>query len=402
MNRHLPLLILLTAFPPLSTDMYLGAIPILQKQWSQPLNIVNLTLLCFFITYCFCLLVYGPISDRFGRRPLLLVGVSIYILGSILSACSTGIVFLIVARIIQAAGGAAASALSLAMCKDLFEEKAREKILAHIAIIVAVAPMAAPVIGGWIIGLTSWRIVFVFQITMGLIALFGVIRMPETLKSITISSPKKILMSYVVLSRNKSYILHVIMLSVIIIPFFSFIGGSADIYIRQFHLSEHLFGYLFALNAFSLMLGPFIGSKLVKYIGSNKIITLGIIGVILGGLLMYLLRNIGFWGITLPMFIISFFIGLSRPSATNKALGQVEGGAGSASAFLVFFGYILGALGMWLISFNYVNKVQVLATFSIFAGVISLIIWAVIQRYSGNVHKVEKDLAINSEILFED
>jgi DHA1 family bicyclomycin/chloramphenicol resistance-like MFS transporter len=174
MNRIILLLALLTAFPPLSTDMYLPAIPLLQKQWHQPLVTVNLTLIGFFVTYCIFILIYGPISDQFGRRRPLMTGIGIYIAASLLCALSTGIGMLIAARVLQAAGAAAASALGLAMCKDLFDGSSRARIMAHIAVIMALAPMLAPIIGSWVLYLTSWPWVFVFQAAMGAAAFAGV------------------------------------------------------------------------------------------------------------------------------------------------------------------------------------------------------------------------------------
>ena len=115
MIRFILLLAILTAFPPLSTDMYLPAIPFLQSHWNQPLAVINLTLVLFFVVYCISLLIYGPLSDRFGRRPPLIVGIIIFIAGSLLCAAANGVEMLILARIIQAAGAASASAISMAI-----------------------------------------------------------------------------------------------------------------------------------------------------------------------------------------------------------------------------------------------------------------------------------------------
>jgi DHA1 family bicyclomycin/chloramphenicol resistance-like MFS transporter len=150
-NRPLLLLALLAAFPPLSTDMYLPAIPLLQQSWQQPLSIVNLTLVGFFVSYCVFLLFYGPLSDRFGRRPLLLVGIGIFILACLLCALADNVFSLIVFRVLQAAGAASASALALAISKDVYDVHEREHILAYIAVIMALAPLLAPVFGGWVL-----------------------------------------------------------------------------------------------------------------------------------------------------------------------------------------------------------------------------------------------------------
>src|SRR5512133_1089541 len=116
----LPLLALLTAFPALSTDMILPAVPSLARTWNQPLSVINLILVCFFVTYGFFLLFYGPISDRFGRRRPLLFGLAVYVVASLLCAFASNASILIGFRILQAAGAAASSSLSMAMTKDIF------------------------------------------------------------------------------------------------------------------------------------------------------------------------------------------------------------------------------------------------------------------------------------------
>jgi DHA1 family bicyclomycin/chloramphenicol resistance-like MFS transporter len=140
-SSRLLLLALLSAFPPLSTDMYLAAIPQLQRDWDESLVMVNFTLVGFFAAYCCCLLLYGPLSDRYGRKPPLLTGISVYILASLLCAVSTGVEMMIAARILQGAGAAAASSIVFAMSKDLYRGKERQKVFVHIGMIVAAAPV---------------------------------------------------------------------------------------------------------------------------------------------------------------------------------------------------------------------------------------------------------------------
>ena len=167
MKKIIGLLALLSAFPPLSTDMYLAAIPLLVEQWHAPLAMVNLTLVCFFVTYCGFLLIYGPLSDRYGRRPPLLVGISSICVASLFCAMANSVELMILARTLQGAGAASASAIALAISKDRFTGQIRQRVFIQIGIIVAAAPMLAPVIGGWIIELSSWRLVFVVQALMG-------------------------------------------------------------------------------------------------------------------------------------------------------------------------------------------------------------------------------------------
>src|SRR6056297_1504117 len=181
MKKWIGLLALLAAFPALSTDMYLPAIPSLARKWQQPLWIINLTLVCFFLTYSLFLLVYGPVSDRFGRKPLLKTGITVFILASFMCALAPDVFSLISFRILQAAGGACASSLALAVSRDVFDVKQREKVLAYIGVVVALCPMIAPMIGGWVLVFLSWRWVFVILGMAGAVALAGVLKMPETL-----------------------------------------------------------------------------------------------------------------------------------------------------------------------------------------------------------------------------
>ena len=140
-NKLLLLLALLAAFPPLSTDMYLPAIPLLQANWQVSLEVVNLTLVGFFVSYCICLLFYGPLADRFGRRPPLLAGIGLFILASLMCALVDNVASLIAFRVLQAAGAASASVLALAISKDVYLGHERERALAYMGVIMALAPM---------------------------------------------------------------------------------------------------------------------------------------------------------------------------------------------------------------------------------------------------------------------
>jgi DHA1 family bicyclomycin/chloramphenicol resistance-like MFS transporter len=374
-NKLLLLLALLAAFPPLSTDMYLAAIPLLQKTWNQPLAMVNLTLVCFFISYCVFLLFYGPLSDRFGRRPLLLAGIAIFIVGSLLCAISDQVVFLIVSRVIQGAGAASASTLSMAITKDVYKEHERGRILAYIGVIMALAPMLAPVFGGWVVTWFSWRWIFVLQGIIGSVAWIGVFRMSETLKIPSAMGVFQTAGIYLRLLRNRRYLGFSLMMSLVVLPHFAFIGGSADIYITGFGLSEQVFSYFFALNAASIMAGAFLCTRMLHRVGSRRILTLGFFGILLGGLGMLAQVFSGPWGLALPMALVSFSFGLSRPPSNNLVLEQVDQYAGAASSLLIFIYFMLGAFAMWLISLEWSDKVHTIGVLGALAGGLILGLW---------------------------
>lgn len=373
--RFLLLLALLSAFPPLSTDMYLPAIPLLVRRWQQPLAVVNLTLVGFFVGYCFFLLVYGPLSDRFGRRRPLLVGIGIFILASLLCAASNDVVSLIVFRVVQAAGAASASALALAISKDVYAGHERERILAWIGVIMSLAPMLAPVIGGWIMTWVSWRWVFVTQAAVALVAWAGVLRMSETLKHPSASGFLQTAGIYLELLGNRRYLGFALMMSIIVLPHFAFIAASSDIYITRLGLSEQTFGYFFAFNAAAIMVGSIACTRLLRRMASRHLLTVGFAGILIGGGVMLTRWLPGPWGLALPMALISLCFGLSRPPSNNLVLEQVDRHAGAASSLLIFIYFMLGAFAMWLISLDWTDKIFTIGILGAGAGGTMLCLW---------------------------
>jgi DHA1 family bicyclomycin/chloramphenicol resistance-like MFS transporter len=380
LKETLPVLALLTAVPPLSTDMILPAIPSLAKTWGVSLSVINLILICFFVTYGFFLLFYGPISDRFGRRRPLLFGLAVYIVASLLCAFASSASVLIGLRILQAAGAAASSSISMAMTKDIFSGPERERILAYIAVIMALAPMLAPIIGGWVLAAFSWPWIFFIQAVLGLIGMIGVLRFPETLPEVSDTPLSRVMRTYSRLLLNSSYTIMVLVMSASLFPLYSFIAGSSDIYINGFGMTEQKYSYFFAFNAMALMIGSFSCLRLTGSIKSKKLMTAGFSGIFLGGLLLLFAGQHGPWSFALPMFLITFSLGLSRPPSNNLVFEQVDRDVGAASSLLIFCYFTLGAVGMWFISLEWADKVPVLGAIALGCGAIVLATWIVLQK----------------------
>ena len=374
------LLVLLAAFPPLATDMYLPAIPFLQKTWGESLPVINLTLIGFFISYCLFLLIYGPVSDSYGRKPPLLVGIVLFIVASLLCAQSENVTALILFRVLQAAGAAAAASLCLAMTKDLYVSEDRVRILAWMGVIMPLAPAIAPILGGWMMIWFSWRWIFVCQAAIALIALVGVLRLNETLQEKSPTRPLETIGIYFDLFRNRRYLACALMVSLNIVPLFAFIASSADIYITHMGLSEQTFGYLFAINALAFMAGSLLCTRLLHRVSSSHVMTLGFAGVLLGGIIMLLRIFPAPWSLTLPMSIITFSLGLSRPPSNNFVLEQVTRNAGAASSLLIFMFFMLGAVSMWIISLAWTNKIQVIGLMATCVGIVMLSLWSLLAK----------------------
>ena len=374
------LLALLSAFPPLATDMYLPALPLLQRQWQAPLVAINFTLVAFFMTYCGFLLVYGPLSDRYGRRPPLLAGVGLFILSCFVCASSQSAGMMICGRVLQGAGAAAASAIVFAVCKDRFTGPQRQRVFIQIGVIVATAPMVAPILGGWIIKLLSWRWIFMLQAMLGAIALAGVFFMAESLRKETPPSFGQVASSYFRLFRNTRYISLLLTFAFTCVPIFAFIGGSSDLYISRFGYDERQFGYFFGFNSLAFVLAPLTFSRLARHYAITQLMPFAFTGMLVSSLLLLCPWIPPPWGLTLPMFLLTFSFSFCRPAGNNLILEQVDQDTGAASSLMVFCYFMIGALAMWFFSIDWNDKIVVLGRMGVVSVSATLLLWQVVKR----------------------
>ncbi|WP_027721672.1 Bcr/CflA family efflux MFS transporter [Maridesulfovibrio zosterae] len=371
---------MLAAFPSLSTDMYLPALPIIQEQWSISLVSVNLSLIMFFVFFSFCMLIYGPLSDRFGRKPVLIAGVGMYVAGCFLCSFSPNIQFLVISRIIQAAGAASASALSMALTKDLYHGVERQKILAYIGVIVPLCPMVAPMIGSLILKYLAWKWIFVCQAVLASIAFGGAILFKEPEFEKTSGGILAVMSRYLVVLKNIKFSLYCFSFSVVGISFFAFLAGSADIYIRGFGMTEQQYALFFSLNALGFMSGSFTCSRLCIGYSSTAILKISLLGVI-SAALGILFLGFSQYMFVAAMFMMTFFIGLSRPISNHMILETVDRDIGAASSLLTFSFFIFGAIAMGLISLEWSSKINVIGEMGIVGGVVPFVALYLISRY---------------------
>ncbi|MBI9073764.1 MAG: multidrug effflux MFS transporter [Desulfatibacillum sp.] len=377
MKRTIALLAFLTAFPALSTDMYLPALPNLADQWHQPMVVVNLTLIAFFASFCLFIIVYGPLSDRYGRRPLLLAGTAIYTVACLGCALAPSVYVLIAARALQGAGAASSQTLAMAICKDKFQGIERGRVLAHMVGIMALAPMVGPIFGGWMLKWFTWPWLFVAQACLGVIALAGIFFMEESLKDLTRISPAQVFFRYWHVMKNGRFMKLNVAMAILGLPFFAFIASSSHLYIKVFGLTEQEFGYFFAFTSAGFMVGPIVMNRLSRITSYKIIIGWGLAGVTTGGLLLMLNPHTSPWHLALPIWIIVFCFGVFRPACTNLALDQIHTDVGSASSLMVFAYSMLGAVGMWLISLEWPDKITVLGILATLTGGTALVFWLI-------------------------
>ncbi|MGE4558970.1 MAG: multidrug effflux MFS transporter [Desulfobulbus sp.] len=373
------LLALLSAFPPLATDMYLPALPLLQRELHASAMAINLTLVTFFMTYCGFLLIYGPLSDRYGRRPPLLFGVGLFIIACLTCALSQSAGMMIAGRILQGAGAAAASSIVFAMSKDRFTGLQRQRVLIQVGVIVATAPMIAPILGGWIIKLFSWHWIFVLQTLLGVVAFVGVWGMEESPVAQTPPGFRQVASSYLRLLKNGRYLSLLLTLTFTCIPVFAFIGVSSEIYILHYGYNEQQYGYFFGFNAVAFVLAPIAFSRAVRHVSILRLMPLAFTGMLLASLLLLCPWIPVPWRLTLPMFGLTFCFSFYRPAGNNLILEQVDRDAGAASSLMVFFYFMTGAAAMWFLAGNWPDKVAMLGWMGVVAASCTLICWQMVK-----------------------
>jgi DHA1 family bicyclomycin/chloramphenicol resistance-like MFS transporter len=349
-SLYIVFLSLIGATPPLATDMYLAAIPKIAAEWNVHVSVVNLSLVLWFVSFSTSLLIFGPLSDKYGRRPILLFGLWLFVASSFLCGMATNPDMLIAFRIVQGMGAAAPSAMVMAICRDKYDGADRQKALAYIGVILAVAPMVAPSIGTMLLSLGSWRFIFFAQGTMVLITSVIALGYVETAKEFVAGNILSLFLRYRSLLFNREYAAGTTIMGLSIAPFYGFIAFSPIAYIKIYGLTPQLFSLLFGLNAVCAMAGSFASAKLSVRLNQALMMSVGFAGAFAGGLVVLFLGSYRYELFAAGMFIFAFFTGFNRPVSSSLVLEQVRTDIGSASSFMVFYQFMVGAFCMWLVT----------------------------------------------------
>jgi DHA1 family bicyclomycin/chloramphenicol resistance-like MFS transporter len=360
--------------------MYLGAMPTIASQWHVTTGQVSLTLVLWFVAFSGALLAFGPLSDKYGRKPILVGGLILFMLASIGCAASVNLSQLILFRILQGIGAAGPSAMVMAIARDRYEGSTRKKVLAYMGTIMAFAPMIAPSIGAFLLLFTSWPSIFLFQAIFALVCLFFVTRFGESNLSLISGNLFALLGRYRVVMSNRRYMLANTTMGLLSGPLFAFIALSSPIYIKVFHMSEQAFGLFFGFNALMFMIGALSCTRLTKWFSDNVILTGCMVGSILSGVLILSVGSMHPIALALSFGVFSICCGITRPLSTHLILDQVQTDVGSASSFLTFYVFVIGATSMAVVSIPWEHPIMVLGWFAVVAPTIVLILWPLLLK----------------------
>ncbi len=339
----------LSAFGPLCLDMYLPALPELPGELNSTSSAAQLTLSACIIGLAVGQVITGPLSDRMGRRRPLLVGVAVFVVASALCAVTTSMTLLIVLRLVQGAAGAAGIVIGRAVIADLFAGKAAAAFFSAVASINGMAPILAPVIGGQILRLGTWRTVFWVLAGIGVVLLIlAALVIRESLPPDRRSAGGLAATgtAFATLVRDRGYVGCVLAGSLVTAAMFGYISASPFLLQDRFGLSAQWFSACFALNAVGIIGATQLGRLLLRRVSSLVLLTVGVVQGLVGAALLAVTVFVG-WGLVMvliALFVMVSAVGFALPNASAIAMDRHRRIAGSASALLGLTQFALGAV----------------------------------------------------------
>jgi DHA1 family bicyclomycin/chloramphenicol resistance-like MFS transporter len=381
------LLSFLTALGPLSMDMYLPSLPDIAHSLSGSVAQAQLTIASYLFGFAVGQIIYGPTSDRFGRRPVLLTAIALYGAATIACALAQSIDALIAARFVQALGGAGSVVLARAVVRDIYSGVRAGRELSLMGSITAFAPIVAPMIGGLLQTTFGWRATFILLIALAAVAgATAALLLPETLKKRTAGpvSLGSMAALYKSVLAHRGFLANLGIITTVFVGLFAWIGGAPIVMQgAAYGLSPLVFGITFATGAAGYMVGTFVASRIVMRLGLDRMMGIGVVMMAFGGLAMVVVVELGLSHVLWfagTMVIYLAGLGFTLPAAMAAALTPFPDHAGTASSVMGFCqqsGAALAAAGIGLFLGASAWPVAVLVAA---AGVIGYLLWALTRK----------------------
>lgn len=340
----------LVALGPISTDMYLPSLPALRRAFASDVAMVQLTLSVFIAGFGVAQLIYGPLSDRFGRRPVLLAGVALFLLASVACALAQSVPQLVLARLFQAVGACAGPVLGRAVVRDLYGRERAARALAYIGTAMGLVPAAAPILGGYLALWFGWRATFVFLAGYGVVVLalvWLVLRETNEWREPEALRPRRLLGNYRRLLGDGRYIGYVLTVAFSYATLFAFLSGGAFVLIDFLGVRPERFGLFFAVIVSGYMAGTLFAGRLTLRLGLDRMIAWASLA---GSVICLAMAALAWSGVDsvaaviAPMTLYMAAMGIILPNGLAGAVGPYPRMAGAASAMLGFVQMAMASL----------------------------------------------------------
>lgn len=344
----------LTAFAPLSIDMYLPSFPQIAADFGVSVARVELSLATFFIGLAFGQLLYGSATDRFGRKKPLYVGLRVYCLASLACAFAPNVETLIVLRFFQALGACGGIVIARATVRDLFDHAESARVFSLLMLVMGVAPILAPLIGGYVSLFFGWHAIFAVVSIISAICLAAVYRfLPETREPNPNIRLSKTFGTYLNILKDREFLGFTLAGGLAQAGMFAYITGSPFVFIELFGVPAQNYGWIFGSNALGLIALSQLNGRLVKSYDPTTILRFCLMATACFGVLLMCagVFHLGFWGVAIPVFLYVASLGMIFPNSTAGALSKQSANAGSASALLGSLQYGLAATASSMVSY---------------------------------------------------
>jgi len=344
-----PLLVVLAAIGPMALNLPLPAVPGLANYFDTDPGTIQLTITLYLAGMAVAQLFLGPLSDRYGRRPVILGALAVTALMSLFAALAASAAMLILARVLQSFGASAGQVIGRAIIRDVFDKDRAASMIGWVTMAMVVAPMISPSIGGLMTETIGWRWVFAATAVIAAVTLvLAAIRLPETRAVVSSPTVGQLLRDARDLVRNRVFLGYLLIGALSSMTFFSFVGGAPHATVTLMGQSSTAYGLWFMVNACGYMLGNAVCGRYAARFGSDRLILWGSVMMLVMTLVQFAIALAGWmvhpvW-LFLPQAAIAFANGLQLPGSIAGAVSVRPEAAGSASGFVGFSQMGLGAV----------------------------------------------------------
>jgi len=390
----------LTALGPLTIDMYLPSLPTITTDLHASAAAVQLTLTGTLVGLAFGQLLVGPLSDAMGRRTPLLGGIAVHVLASVLCVIAPNLAVLGTLRVLQGLGAAAAAVVAMAIVRDLFDGLAAARLFSRLMLVVGVAPILAPTIGGLVLNWTSWRGVFVVLAVVGVAILAAsTVVLPETLPVSRRRSGGVVgtVRDYGRLFKDRVYVGLILVAGLAMAALFAYVSGSSFVFQDEYGMSEQQFALIFAGGAVGLIGATQFNVRLLRRWTPQQILGGALLAGLGFGLVLMILaatKTGGLAGILIPLWLVLAMVGLAMPNAPALALSRHGEAAGTAAALLGAVQFGVGALAAPLVGALGVGAVAMAVV--VFGGMLAatLVCFLVVRPHRLSAEQLEPVVAL--------
>lgn len=381
----------LTAFGPLAIDMYLPAFPQITQELQAHEGAVQFTLAAFLVGSGLSQVLYGPLADRLGRRTPLLVGCGLFILGALGCSAAHSIGALVVARLVQAFGAGGGVVIARSIVRDLFEGHESARFFAQLTVVMGVAPIAAPWLGGQILTFGSWRLIFVALAFFGAICLLlSALTLKETLPQERRASGGigAVAQTFGALLHGRVFVGYTLVAGLCSGALFAYISGAPFVYIELHHVSPQHFGLFFGSNAVGLIGAAQLNRLLLRTHTIEGVLKASLIANVIFSLALAAVGATGWGGLpalAILLFLCLSSLGLAGPNLMTAALAPFQKSAGSASALLGLAQYAVGGIAGALVGVLHNGTAVPMTAIVALCGVGSLIALYTLTNPSGAI-----------------